>query len=420
MRASFRPVATGTASEPTDPIAAVTHPDPYPYYRRLATGGPIQFDQRLGLWVVSGHAAIGAVLTSPAMRTRPVAERVPAGLVGTATGDVFARLVRMTDGARSQEVRNALRVALAMVPPEDAWRLADETAVRVFARAIASGDPDWPTGMLFALPVTVMGALLGLSGPALDGLTELVRPFAAAIAPAPFTGSASVGNRAIHDLAGQIGALLDPSPGRTPRLLGAFVQQAEAAGAAERATIVANAIGLLFQSLDATAGLIGNTLRALASRPNLLAMVTAEPDRLARIIDETLRHDPPVQNTRRFFAETTTVAGQVIEAGATLLLLLASANRDPAAFSDPDLFDPNRDNSQTALTFGLGPHRCPGQQLARSIALAGITHGIRHDLADPRVFATPRFVPSPNARVPILTAPEPQAAYHLGYPGRTP
>nr|MCR5898881.1 cytochrome P450 [Burkholderia sp. HAN2018] len=56
---------------PTDPIAAVTHRDPYPYYAALVDGPPFAFDATLGLWVASRAAAVTAVLGHPACRVRP-------------------------------------------------------------------------------------------------------------------------------------------------------------------------------------------------------------------------------------------------------------------------------------------------------------------------------------------------------------
>ena len=402
---------------PTDPIAAVVHPDPYPYYRSLAARGPIRYDQRLGLWFVTGHAAIAEVLVSPAIRIRPVAEPVPTALVGTITGDVFARLVRMTDGRRSQATRRALETAVALVPPERSSHLADVTAERVFAAAAQSGEPDWPIRALLALPVMAMGSLLGLTGSMLDELTERVSRFADAIAPAPFTGDLAAGELATRELVAQVDALLDQPAGDTPGLLGEFVRQAESTGMTDRDTIIANAIGVLFQSLAATAGLIGNTLRALATHP-ARSVVAADPASLDRILDETARYDPPVQNTRRVAAETTSIAGQVIPPGATLLLLLATANRDPDICPEPDHFDPNRTGDRS-LTFGAGPHHCPCQRLARTIALAGVRHGIRHGLASASV-KPPRFVPSPNTRISILSAPNAGSASPTTYLRRTP
>lgn len=57
--------------QPADPLEAVAHPDPYPYYAALARERPFYHDDRLGLWVAAGPQAIRAVLTCPAARVRP-------------------------------------------------------------------------------------------------------------------------------------------------------------------------------------------------------------------------------------------------------------------------------------------------------------------------------------------------------------
>lgn len=56
--------------QPADPLEAVAHPDPYPYYAALARERPFYHDDRLGLWVAAGPQAIRAVLTCPAARVR--------------------------------------------------------------------------------------------------------------------------------------------------------------------------------------------------------------------------------------------------------------------------------------------------------------------------------------------------------------
>lgn len=75
-----------------DPISAVTHPDPYPYYAQLP---PFYRDETIGMWVASGDA-VARVLTDPAMRVRPPSEQLPEALRG------FARL---SDGAVHEEAR---------------------------------------------------------------------------------------------------------------------------------------------------------------------------------------------------------------------------------------------------------------------------------------------------------------------------
>src|SRR5260370_21246165 len=95
---------------PRDPIAAATHPDPYPYYAALVARKPLYRDDALGLWVATSAAAVSAVLASDLCHVRPPAEPVPAALLGTPAGEIFRRLVRMNDGqvhARSRQLVGA-------------------------------------------------------------------------------------------------------------------------------------------------------------------------------------------------------------------------------------------------------------------------------------------------------------------------
>src|SRR5262249_40444165 len=105
---------------------------------------------------------------------------------------------------------------------------------------------------------------------------------------------------------------------------------ARRAGSAARDLIVANGIGFLFQSFEATSGLIGNTLLALARQADLRDAVAAAPERLDDLIGEVLLLDPPTHNTRRFLAADGIVAGQEMHAGDGILVLLAAAGRDAA------------------------------------------------------------------------------------------
>src|SRR5262249_15817998 len=137
-------------------------------------------------------------------------------------------------------------------------------------------------------------------------------------------------------------------------------------------TVVANRIGYLSQSYEATAGLIGNTIVALGRHPDVLTRVEAAPGFLAAVIREVVRHDPAVQNPRRFLAGPGNAAGEAMREGDVVLVVLAAANRDPAANPDPERFDPLR-RERTAFTFGFGPHACPGEAIAMMIAQAGVT-----------------------------------------------
>ena len=81
-------------------------------------------------------------------------------------------------------------------------------------------------------------------------------------------------------------------------------------------------------------------------------------------VEELLRYDSPVQGVVRFAAAGVELGGQRLEAGATLLVLVGAANRDPAQFAEPDELDLAREPNRH-LSFGRGIHFCLGAPLAR-------------------------------------------------------
>ena len=95
---------------PTDPIAAVTHADPYPYYAALAS----YRDDTLNLWVASSPQAIAQVLAHPAARVRPPAEPVPRGLCPGPPARF--RFVRMNDSAEHARLKTLLRAISTASP----------------------------------------------------------------------------------------------------------------------------------------------------------------------------------------------------------------------------------------------------------------------------------------------------------------
>ncbi|MEV6304150.1 cytochrome P450 [Actinoplanes sp. NPDC051861] len=121
---------------------------------------------------------------------------------------------------------------------------------------------------------------------------------------------------------------------------------------------------LLTAGHETTVNLIGNGILALLNHPEQLARVRAEPDLVTTVVEETLRFDSPVQIALRHATETVELGGVEIPEGATVLVSLLGANRDPARFPDPGEFRLNRsDNAQ--LGFGYGFHHCIGAPLAR-------------------------------------------------------
>lgn len=369
------------ASEQT-PLTAVTAPDPYPYYATLVARSPMSFDEPLRLWVASSAAAVEACLTSDALLVRPPAQPVPPSAADTPIGATFARFARMTDGPYQARVAGVLRTTFERLD----WNAVETAAARCSERlsADAFGDACAYERYVHTLPVAVLASLLGIGDEGLPGAAAQTRDFILALAPTASAEQIANGVRAAETLTRDV-----DSDGVLLRTLREEAQRADV----DEASTIANAVGFLFQSYDATAGLIGNTLVTLARTHAIDAP-------LESTVREVARYDSPVQNTRRFAASDAAILGHTVRAGDAVLVVLAAANRDPAVNPDPDRFNPRRANPRT-YTFGLGGHRCPGTRTAYAIATAGVSALVQRGL-DPRQIAVQGYRALPNVRVPLL------------------
>ena len=384
-----------TLPPPRDPVAAVTHPDPYPYYAELVAQRPLYRDEALGLWVASSAPAVTAVLLSPLARVRPPGEPVPKALLGTPAGEIFGRLVRMTDGGGHEVAKYAVAATLQSL---DAERVAEESAR--WARPLAGDgvDPAGLTSFAFALPVHVVGSLLGIPPARLRQTSEWMGQFVRCLVPTSTPAQIERGKSAAGQLLELGRETLD---GAADGLLPTLARQARRAGVEGADAVIANGIGFMSQAYEATAGLIGNTLLALARQPGLRESVALEPAVLPAVVREVLRHDSPVQNTRRFVATAGRMAGLEMTEGDAVLVVLAAANRDPAANARPHDFDARRPDRRL-FTFGMGVHACPGEMLAVSIAAAGVRALLDAGLDPAGLPARLTYRPSANTRIPLF------------------
>lgn len=369
-----------------DPIIAATHIDPYPYYASLRATAGLSFHQGLGLWVASSAAAVAAVLAHPDCKVRPAHEPVPNAIAHGAAGKVFGQLMRMNDGERQRCPRSAIQPGLEMLNTE---------AVSALVRTrLISPSADGLHKAMFMGPVCVVAALLGFTPAEGRTLCELTAEFVACLSPLSSTAQLDAAHAAAEHLNGYFVEHLSAQDHQSPLLEG--IRQR----LTDPDTLLANLIGLLSQTYEATAGLIGNAVLALIRNPQLKSEMQRDPARVKDLLAEVQRHDPSVQNTRRFVAVPCEIAGVGLKPGDAILVLLASANRDPQLNDNPDAFILDRP-ARRSFTFGADRHQCPGQTLAMSIANATLSEILMHFGALDQLAWDYR--PSLNGRIPVFS-----------------
>lgn len=379
-------------------VSAARHRDPYPYYRQLLAGPALHFDADLRLWIASRAQVIREVLDNPHCLVRPVAEPVPQAIAGSSAGAVFARLIRMNDGPAHARPKHAIGQALAAVDPAAvAGNTARLAATLEQRHGLAGGGAI--TQWIYDLPTCVVADLLGVGAAELQQVARWVADFVRCLSPLSTPEQLAEASAAARILNQRFAELVQSRTLKSGTLLDEVCRQAAKAGWTGQEAIVANVVGLLSQTHEATAGLIGNAVVTLLSQPRLEERLRADPALAAALVREVARFDPPVQNTRRFVAHTTSIAGVTLRPGDAVLLLLAAAGRDEQAHPQPDVFLLER-SDRPPLGFGHGRHACPGQDLACVIATAAIQHLLGLPDALGRSGFDWDYRPSANARLP--------------------
>ncbi|MCP9758685.1 cytochrome P450 [Aquitalea sp. S1-19] len=354
--------------QPADPVAAATHDDPRSYYAALAER-ELFFDPALRCWIASSAQAVGAALSHPALRVRPLAEPVPIALLDTGAAKLFASLVRMTDGPGHGPLKAALEAALASVSEADICQSAIDAIPALALPTSPSGAEI--TRFNYALPTVVLAHWIGIPRESWGALVDEVLAFVRCIAPGGSDAEIAAGIQAAAQLEQRVRHQLHaPGP-----LLQQLVTEFERTGLPDVQTLlIANVVGLWFQACEGCAGLIGQAL--------MLANGSGAQSSALDLVDAVLDATPPIQNTRRFAAAGVSIAGCPMHAGDVLLAVLPAKD----------------EMTQQHFAFGHGQHACPGARWARSIAIAGIEFLLQAGIG--QKVLQQRWRRSLNARVP--------------------
>ena len=148
-------------------------------------------------------------------------------------------------------------------------------------------------------------------------------------------------------------------------LLSALIAARDEDDALTEPELVALTQQMLFAGHEPTMNLIGNGMISLFANPSQLSSLRADPSLLPAAIEELLRYDGPTARSSPHYTLVDVPVGDVmIPAGSVVIIGIASANRDPHQFPDPDRLDVTR--APQHLAFGHGLHRCLGAALART------------------------------------------------------
>jgi cytochrome P450 len=377
--------------------------NPYPAYAQIRARGPLQLPH-MTLNVLSSFQDCDDVLRHPSSASdrlkstaaqREIADGAEARPFGP-PGFLFldppdhTRLRKLVSKAFAPKVVNGLE--------PDITALVDSLLDGVEDR----GRFEVINDLAYPLPVAVICRLLGVPIEDEPKFSHASALLAAALDPViSFTGQAPdsfdemfQAGLWLREYLRDLIALRRSDPGDD--LMSALIHVEESGDQLTEEEIVATCNLLLVAGHETTVNLIANAILAMLRHPSQWAALSADPLRVSAVVEETLRYDPPVQLMGRIAADDMTIGETLVPKGDVMMLLLAAAHHDPAAFDRPDKFDPDRENIRH-LGFGKGPHFCLGAPLARleaAVALSKVTARFPHA----RMAGEPQYKPNLTLR----------------------
>jgi len=337
--------------------------DPYPELARLRATSPVIWHEQTSQWLALSYEHANQVLRDRRLG-RLWSDRQPVDRF-----EVFNALHRNQMMENEPPVHTRLRSLVARSfargHVERLRPRIQQMTVELLDRVDPADGFDLIADYAEPLPVAVVAELLGI--PASD--RHLLRPWSQAIvAMYEYGRTPEAEERAVvasAEFGDYMRALADERRAAPRDDLVSHLAAEEEAG--ERLTgeeLVASAILLLNAGHEASVNGFGNGIVALLARPAELDRVRADPALVEPAVEEMLRFDSPLQLFERTAREDVEVGGVTVAAGTRIAALLGAANRDPAAFPDPDRLDIGRRPNQH-IAFGAGLHHCLGAPLAR-------------------------------------------------------
>jgi cytochrome P450 len=393
-----------------DPFQDPYLADPYPFFAQARAATPVFYSPDLDYWVVTRYHDIRHIFQTPkvfsaANTLAPLQPICPAAGRLLEEGG-FRPIPTLTniDPPRHSRLRRLANVAFTPRRVAAMEPFVRELTGRFLTERLASGRADLVRDLAWDLPALVIFRVLGIPDedvprvkagaesrlllmwgrPTEDEQVRLAQGMAAFWRYA----EALVADRAERPRDDFTSDLLRARDGDLPALTHHEVTQL--------------VYELLTAGHETTTGLITNALRQLLTQRHTWEEICRDAALIPNAVEEVLRYDSSVIAWRRKTTQAVKIGGVPVPADANLLLLLGSANRDPAVFEDPEHFDIHRRNTREHLSLGQGAHYCLGAPLARLEARV-VLEELSARLLGLRLVPgqTPRFRPNTTFRAPL-------------------
>ncbi len=361
---------------PFAPFSDGYRADPYPTFAGVRAEGPAFHSDELDMWVVTGHEDSAMILADTDRFSASIAQE-PLLPFGPEAGRVLAEGFGYVPVMTNLDLPEHTRIRRHNLTAFSARRVAAlepfvrEVTGQLLDRLLTQPRFDWVGGLAFPLPITVIFELLGFDHADADQVKDWAGDRLTIMFGRPDEAEQM---RVAENMRDFWGYCADHVARRRRERADDFTSALLDIGDADPAAIseveITSVIfGLANAGHETTTNLLANAVNLLLTHREQWQALCADPTLIPNAVEEALRFDSSVNAWRRRALVDVELAGDgdavTIPAGAKVLILLGSANRDPDHYERPDEFDVRRDDARQHLSFGRGIHYCLGAPLAR-------------------------------------------------------
>nr|WP_236260646.1 cytochrome P450 [Streptomyces tendae] len=338
------------------------------YEKLRAQHGPVApalLHDDVPMWVVLGHAENLHMVSTPSQFCRdsriwsPLNEGMVKPDHPLMPHIAWQPICSHAEGDEHKRLRGAVTSAMSDLDYRELRRHIKRYTQRVVNRFCEEGRADLVSQFAEHLPMGVMCHLLGMPEEYNDRLVEAARDTLKG------TETAIASHAYVMEALGRLTATRRAAP--ADDIAGRLVTHP--AGLTDD-EVREHLRVVLLAAYEATVNLIANVMRVVLTDPGFRAQLSGGQMTVPQAVEQSLWDEPPFSTVFAYFAkQETELGGQRIRAGDGLLLGIAPGNVDPRI--RPDL-DASMMGNRAHLAFGGGPHECPGQDIGRAIADAGI------------------------------------------------
>ncbi|AKJ03657.1 cytochrome P450 PksS [Archangium gephyra] len=356
--------------------------NPIPLYKDLRENDPVHFVEPMQAWFITRHDDVMEGFRDPRLsasrgqlfeyQLQGVDPNVAREFLGTIQHQMF-----MKDGSEHVRLRRQTLTGFSNQKLDDMRPTVHRIMRELLDEVYPQGHMDLLKDIAFPMPALALAELINV--PLADRArfkrwSEYLADFSAPAVGANPVELATNANQAMVEMKQLLLPVIEErrrNPGTDSLSL---MIQAEAEGRMTPEELVANICLIMFAGHTTTTDQLCNGLYDLLTHPDQLQKLRADMGLMKSAVEEMLRYTSAVPSITRVAGEDFEWHGKQLRKGQLVFLMMASANRDPSAFPEPDRFDITRDSTQQKhASFGFGAHHCMGAGLSRRELEIGLT-----------------------------------------------